>query len=198
MGLTPFEILDGGNVHTKAREDKASSHELINYMPYQPFSWDTRNVIVDVYQIVSSSFSSSFLINSGSSCSSIPLMDIIDTSGSHLSLEITSHTMVDASLCRSFVSTNLPQVNGYLKCESREAFQDNEELWSMMMVISGPYYFGLSLAINNFISSKILSPRTPHTYSTHNFHLVCYFPLNSLHQFYDSHGRFYDRIEIWL
>jgi hypothetical protein len=34
-------------------------------------------------------------------------MDIIDTSGSHHCLEITSHTMVDASLCRSFVSRKL-------------------------------------------------------------------------------------------
>jgi hypothetical protein len=113
-------------------------------------------------------------------------------------LEITSHTMVDASLCRSFVSTNLSQVNGYLKCESREAFQDNEALRSMSMVMSGPYSFGLSSRINNFINSNILSLRTPHTYSMHDSHLVCYFPLNSLHQFYDSHGRFYDRIETWL
>jgi hypothetical protein len=180
------------------REDKASSHELINSMPYQPFSWDTGNVIVDVYQTMSSYFSSSFLINSESSCSSIPLMDIIDTSGSHHCLEITSHTMVDASLCRSFVSTNLSQVNGYLKCESREACQDNEALWSMSMVMSGPYSFGLSSGINNFISMNILSPRTLHTYSMHDSHLVCYFPLNSLHQFYDSHGTFYDRIEAWL
>jgi hypothetical protein len=51
MVLTPFEILDGGNVHTEDREDKASSHELINSMPYQPFSWDTGNAIVDVYQM---------------------------------------------------------------------------------------------------------------------------------------------------
>jgi hypothetical protein len=164
MGLTPFEILDGGNVHMEDREDKASSHELINYMPYHPFSWDKGNVIVDVYQTMSSSFSSSFFINSESSCSSIPLMDIIDTSGSHHCLEITSHTMVDASLCRSFVSTNLSQVDGYLKCESREACQDNEALRSMPMVMSGPYSFGLSSGINNFISMKILSPSTLHIF----------------------------------
>jgi hypothetical protein len=121
MGMTHFEILDGVNIHTQEREDKTSSYERIKYMPYQPFPWDIGNVIVDVYQIASSSFSYSFLINSEYSCSSIPLMDIIDTSGSHHCLEITSHTMVDASLCRSFVSTNSSQVNGYLKWEPREA-----------------------------------------------------------------------------
>jgi hypothetical protein len=29
MGMTPFEVLDGGDVHMEDREDKASSHELI-------------------------------------------------------------------------------------------------------------------------------------------------------------------------
>jgi len=48
------------------------------------------------------------------------------------------------------------------------------------------------------ISTKILSPKTPHMYYMHGSHLVCYFPLKSLHQFYDSHGIFYDRIETWL
>jgi hypothetical protein len=83
MGLNPFEILDGGNVHMEDREDKASSCELINSMPYQTFLWDNGNAIVDVYQVVSSYFSSSFFINNESSCSSIYLTDIIDTSGSH-------------------------------------------------------------------------------------------------------------------
>jgi hypothetical protein len=32
----------------------------------------------------------------------------------------------------------------------------------------------------------------------HGSHLVCYFPLNSPHQFDDSHAIFYDRIEEWL
>jgi hypothetical protein len=48
-------------VHMEDREDKASSHELSTTMPYQPFSWDEGNVVVDVYQMMSSSFSSSFL-----------------------------------------------------------------------------------------------------------------------------------------
>jgi hypothetical protein len=163
MGLTPFEVLDGGDVHMEDREDKASSHELITTMPYQPFSWDEGNVVANVYQTMSSSFSSSFFINRESSCSSIPLVDIVDTSGSHHCLEIISHTMVGASPCISFDSTNLSQVDGYLKYESREACQDNEALRSTPMVMSGPHSFGLSSGINNFISMNILSPSTLYT-----------------------------------
>jgi hypothetical protein len=37
-------------------EDKASSHELITIMPYQPFSWDEGNVVTNVYQTMYSSF----------------------------------------------------------------------------------------------------------------------------------------------
>jgi hypothetical protein len=74
IGLTPFEVLDGGNVHMEDKEDKASSHELITTMPYDPFSWDEENVVVDVYQTMSSSSSSSiFLSILKSSCSSSPL-----------------------------------------------------------------------------------------------------------------------------
>jgi hypothetical protein len=181
MGLTPFEILDEENIHMEDREDKVYSDELINSMPYQPFSWDIGNSIVDLYQSMSSSFSSSFLINNESSCSGIPLMNIIDTSGSQHCLEITSHTMVDASLCRSFVFTNLFQVNGYLKCESREACQGNEALWSMPMVMSGPYSFSFFSGMNKFISTNILSLKKTHMYLMHGSYLVCYFPLNSLH-----------------
>jgi hypothetical protein len=63
IGMTPFEVLDGGNVHMEDREDKASSHELSTTMPYQPFSWDEGNVVENVYQTMSSSFSSSFFIS---------------------------------------------------------------------------------------------------------------------------------------
>jgi hypothetical protein len=92
----------------------------------------------------------------------------------------------------------LSQVDGYLKYESREACQDNEALRSMSMVMSGPYSFGLSSGINNFIGMNILSPSTLHMNSMHNSHLICYFPLNSFYQFYGSNGIFYDRIEAWL
>jgi hypothetical protein len=34
--------------------------------------------------------------------------------------------------------------------------------------------------------------------SIHGSHLVCYFPLNSFHQFYDCNDIFYDRIETLL
>jgi hypothetical protein len=115
MGLTPFEVLDGGNVHMEDREDKASSHELITTMPYQPFSWDEGNVVANVYQTMSSSFSSSFLINRESSCSSIPLVDIVDTSGFHHCLEDFSYTMVGTSPCISFDSTSLSQVRWLLE-----------------------------------------------------------------------------------
>jgi hypothetical protein len=144
IGPTPFEVLDGGNVHMEDREDKASSHELSTTMPYQPFSWDEGNVVANVYQTMSSSFSSSFFINRESSCSSIPLVEIVDVSGFHHCLEDISYTMVDASPCISFDFTNLSQVDGCLKYESREAFQDNEALRSTPMVMSGPHSFGLS------------------------------------------------------
>jgi hypothetical protein len=58
--------------------------------------------------------------------------------------EIISHVMVETSPCRSFVSINLSQVDGYLKYESREARQGNEALQSMSMVMPDPYFFGLS------------------------------------------------------
>jgi hypothetical protein len=122
MGLSLVEVLDGGDVNLEDREDKASSHELIITKPYQPCSWDEENYVENVYQMIPSSLSYSFFINGEYSCSSIPLINIVDTSGSHLCREITSHTMVDSNLCRSFVSTNLSQVNGYLKCESRDDF----------------------------------------------------------------------------
>jgi hypothetical protein len=47
--MTFFEVINGGNVHMEDREDKASSHKLNNFMPYQYFSWDEVNVVVDVY-----------------------------------------------------------------------------------------------------------------------------------------------------
>jgi hypothetical protein len=59
IGMTPFEVLDGGNVHMEDREDKASSLELSTTMPYHPFSWDEGNVVANVYQTMSSSSSSS-------------------------------------------------------------------------------------------------------------------------------------------
>jgi hypothetical protein len=62
MGLTSFEILDGGDVDLKDKEDKASPHELSTTMHYDPFSWDEGNAIEDVYHTMSSSSSSSFMI----------------------------------------------------------------------------------------------------------------------------------------
>jgi hypothetical protein len=85
-----------------------------------------------------------------------------------------------------------------LKYESREACQDNEALWSTPMVMSSPHSFGLSSKINKFTSTNILSPSTLHTNFMHGSHSVCYFLVDSLHQFYDSNAIFYDRIEAWL
>jgi hypothetical protein len=118
---TPFEVLDGDNVHIKDREDKASSHELSNFMPYQHFSWDEGNDVVDVYQTMSSSISSSILINRGSSSSSIPLVEIVDVSDFHHCLKDMPYTMVGDSSCISFHPTNLSHVYGCLKYKPREA-----------------------------------------------------------------------------
>jgi hypothetical protein len=49
MGMTPFEVHDGGDVHVEYREEKAFYHELITTKPYQPFSWDEGNVVANVY-----------------------------------------------------------------------------------------------------------------------------------------------------
>jgi hypothetical protein len=99
IGSTHFEGIDGGNVHMEDREDKDSSRELITIIPYQLFSWDEGNVVEDVYQIMSSYFSSSFFINRESSCSSIPLVEIVGVSSFHHCIEDISYTMVDASPC---------------------------------------------------------------------------------------------------
>jgi hypothetical protein len=64
--------------------------------------------------------------------------------------------------------------------------------------MSSPHSFGLSSRVNKYSSTRILSPSTLHIDSMHGSHLVCYFLVNSLHHFYVSHGRFYDRIEASL
>jgi hypothetical protein len=63
------------------------------------------------------------------------------------------------------------------------------------MIMSGPHSFELSSGINKYIRKNILSPSTLHAYFIHGSHLVCYSPIKSLHHFYVSHGRFFDRIE---
>jgi hypothetical protein len=132
------------------------------------------------------------------SCSSILLVDIVDVSGFHLCIEDMPYTMVSVSPCISFYPTNLYQVDGFLKYEPREGFQNNEALQSTMMVMSRAHSFGLSLGINMYINTKILSPGTLHTNFIYGSHFICYIPINSLHQFYDFHAIFYDRIEVWL
>jgi hypothetical protein len=103
--------------------------------------------------------------------------------------------MVDAIPCISLDFTNLSQVDGCPKCELEEAFQDSEELRSTLMIMSGLHSFGLSSRINNFVNKNIHSPSTLYTNSVHDPHSICYFPLNSIHQFYDSSEIFYDSIE---
>jgi hypothetical protein len=75
---------------------------------------------------MSSSFASSFLINNESSCSSSPLLKIVNIIRSHHCFEDISHTMVGPNPCISFYLTILSQVDGYLNCESREVFQDDK------------------------------------------------------------------------
>jgi hypothetical protein len=198
MGLTPFELLDGINVHTRAREDKVSFLELITTIPYQNFSWDEGNSIENVYQTMSTFVSYSVWNTRESYFSSSALVNIVDASGFHHCLEYFFYTMVGTSPCISFNSSSVSQVGGCLKYESKDSFQDNEELRSMLMVMSRHHSFGLSLGINNSISMKILSPITHHKYTMHGSHLVCHFPMNSLHQFYGSNGSFHDIFEAWL
>jgi len=77
---------------------------------------------------MSSSFSSSIFINSESSCSSNPLVEIVHVSGFHHCLEDLPYTMVGAIPYISIDSTNVSRVHGCLKYDPWEAFQDNETL----------------------------------------------------------------------
>jgi len=138
------------------------------------------------------------MINSEASYSSSPIVNIVDASGFRRCLEDLSYTMVGTSPCISFNSTSLSQVDGCLKYDPWEACQDNEALWSTPTAMLGPHSLGLSFRVNMFTSFTTLSPTTLHMNSMHGFHLVCYFPLNSLIQFYGSNGRFYDIFEAWL
>jgi len=99
MGPILFEVLEGGDVHLEDREDITSSLELRTTKPYQPFSWDEENCVANVYQRIYYSFSYSFLINKQYSFSSIPLLDIVDTSVSHHFSKYISHIMVGPSPC---------------------------------------------------------------------------------------------------
>jgi hypothetical protein len=74
--------------------------------------------------------------------------------------------MVDASPCISFDPTNLSQVDGCLKYEPREAFQDNEALQSTPMVMSGPHSFGLSSGLTSLLA-QIFS------HQVHLTHILC-------------------------
>jgi hypothetical protein len=130
--------------------------------------------------------------------SSRPLVDIVNFSGFHHCLKDIPYTMVSVNPCISFDHTNLSQFDGFLKYELIEACQDYEALLSTPMVMSYTHYFGLSSRINNYINTNILSPSVLHADFIHGSHLVYYFLVNFLHQFYDSHARFYDIIEALL
>jgi len=79
-----------------------------------------------------------------------------------------------------------------------EAYQDNEALWFIPMVMSSPHCFELYSRSNDCISTKTLSQHTFQGSFIYDSQQVYYFPLNPLHQFYDSPDEFYDRIEAWL
>jgi hypothetical protein len=61
MGLTPFEVLHGGNVNMEDTEDTTSSHEFITTRHYHHFPWDEEDFVANVSQNMSPSFSYSFL-----------------------------------------------------------------------------------------------------------------------------------------
>jgi hypothetical protein len=188
----------GEIVHMKYREDKASSLELSTIMPYHPFSWDEGNLVENVYHNMSTSVSSSIWNNRESSCSSVPLVNIFYSSGFHHCLEDLSYTTMGTSSCISFNSTSPSQVDGCLKYDPQEAYQDNEALRYTPMVMLSPRSLGLSFGVNKFTSIVTLSPSTLHMNSMHGSQSICYFLLNSLHKFYGSNGSFHDRFEAWL
>jgi hypothetical protein len=78
--------------------------------------------------------------------------------------------MVGPSPHISFDLTSLSQVDGCLKYEFGEAFQDKEALRSTPMVMVGPHYFVLYSRIKNFITKKIPSPSTLYKNSIHGPH----------------------------
>jgi hypothetical protein len=103
---------------------------------------------------MSLSISSSFFINRESCCSSNCLVEIVDVSVFHHCLKYIPYTMVSVSPCISFDPTNLSQVDGFLKYELKEAFQDNETLQSRPMVMSSPHFYSFfSSIINKYINT---------------------------------------------
>jgi hypothetical protein len=110
------------------------------------------------------------MINRESCCTSNQLVEIDDISGYHHGISDMPYTVVEDSPCILFDSTNSSQVVGYLKYEPREAFQDNEALWSRPMVMSGPHYFSLSSGINDNINTKTLPQGTFHADFIHDSH----------------------------
>jgi len=81
---------------------------------------------------------------------------------------------------------------GYLRNDAREAFQENEALWSRSMIMLGPHYFCMYSRSNDYINTKTLSQSMFQGSLVYGPHQLCYSPMNSLHQFYDFHCRFYD------
>jgi hypothetical protein len=106
--------------------------------------------------------------------------------------------MVGTSPYISFDSTSLSQVDNFLKYEIEEACKDNGALQSTPMVMLGLRSLGLYFLVNKFINMDILSPSKLYTNFMHNSHLICLFPVNHVHQLYDSNVRFHDRIEAWM
>jgi len=57
------------NVYIEEGEDATPSHEFINFLPYECFTWDEGIVVANIYQTVSSFDSSLSLINREYCCS---------------------------------------------------------------------------------------------------------------------------------
>ena len=80
--------------------------------------------------------------------------------------------MVGTSPCISFNSTSLSQVDGFLKYEPKETCQENEALWSTLMVISGPRSLGFPFGVKKYTNRTTLSPSTLHMNSMHDSHSI--------------------------
>jgi hypothetical protein len=174
-----------------------------SFLPYHIFSCEGEGVVTNVFLNESFIGLSTFIINREACYCSNKMVEIetnkcnetTNFSGFHLYIDHISSTMVRNSKFTSF-GHNIPsQVASYVKYDPRETFQDNEALWFRSMVMLGYHYFEFSYVIEDNINTKTLSQGTFHAYFIHDSMKVCYFPVNSLHQFYDNHCRFYDRIE---
>jgi len=174
------------------------SRESCSFLPYQSFSCEEEGVVTNMFLNESSIDLSTFMINRESCCKSRQLVEIDDISVCHHITNDMPYIMMEDSPCILFDPTNSSQVVNWCELWAEGCLPRQ---WGTL--VSGDGYVKVSLfwlpsGISDNISTKTLSQSTFHADFIHDSMKVCYLPTNSLRQFYDTHRRFYNRIEVWL